>query len=123
MAQGFAGSRLCSQRVAETMARLLLFALAFAAAEEEESPVEKVARLLTDMQERLSAEAKEDSELYDQLSCWCATNKKDKTEAVEVAEKAITGLTSDIEEFTAKSAELETTIERLSKEISDDQAA
>jgi chromosome segregation ATPase len=103
------------------MARLLLLALAFAA--EAESPVEKVARLLKDMQSRLSAEAKEDSELYDQLSCWCATNKKEKTEAVEIAEKAITTLTSDIEEFTAKSAELKTTIERLSKEISEDQDA
>jgi len=105
------------------MARLLPLLLALALAAEAESPVEKVARLLKDMQSRLSAEAKEDSELYDQLSCWCATNKKEKTEAVEIAEKAITNLVSDIEEFTAKSAELKTAIERLSKEISEDQEA
>jgi chromosome segregation ATPase len=104
------------------MARLLCLLLAVASAELV-SPIEKVTRLLQDMKATLETEQKEDDELYDQLSCWCTTNEKEKTAAVATAEKAITGLTADIEEYGAKSAELKSTIERLKKEIEDDQAA
>jgi chromosome segregation ATPase len=104
------------------MARLLCLLLAVASAELV-TPIEKVTRLLEDMQATLQTEQKEDDELYDQLSCWCTTNEKEKTEAVAAAKKAIDGLTADIDEYGAKSAELKSTIERLKKEIEDDQEA
>jgi hypothetical protein len=104
------------------MARLLCLLLAVASAELV-TPIEKVTRLLQDMKATLETEQKEDDELYDQLSCWCTTNEKEKTAAVASAKKAIDGLTGDIEEYGAKSAELKSTIERLGKEIEDDQAA
>jgi predicted nuclease with TOPRIM domain len=104
------------------MARLLCLLVAVASAELV-SPIEKVTRLLQDMKTTLETEQKEDDELYDQLSCWCTTNEKEKTAAVTAAKKAIDGLTADIEEYGAKSAELKSTIERLKKEIDDDQAA
>merc|ERR1719240_999986 len=75
------------------------------------------------MKATLETEQKEDDELYDQLSCWCTTNEKEKTDAVAAAIKAIDGLSADIDEYSAKSAELKSTIARLKKEIEDDQAA
>jgi len=88
-----------------------------------ETPVAKVVRLLTDMKNRLESEAKADAELYDQLSCWCETNKRDKDAAVEMAEKQITSLTADIEELAAKSSELKANIDRLQKEAAENTAA
>jgi len=104
------------------MARLLCLLLAVASAELV-TPIEKVTRLLEDMKATLETEQKEDDELYDQLSCWCTTNEKEKTAAVAAAKKAIDGLSADIDEYGAKSAELKSTIERLIKEVEDDQAA
>jgi len=80
-------------------------------------PVNKVITLLKEMQAQLEAEQKEDEEIYDKLDCWCETNDKAKTKAIEEAEARISQLTSTIEELTATSARLNTEIENLAKEI------
>merc|ERR1719156_226296 len=58
------------------------------------------------MKEELEAEAKDDEEVYEQLTCWCETNRKEKKAAIEAGKAKIEQLESSIEELTAKIAEL-----------------
>merc|ERR1719159_1661967 len=73
--------------------------------------------LLKDMHATLQKEQETDEEVYDKLTCWCETNDKAKTKAIEIAEATITGLLSTIEELTGKSARLNTEIKGLNEEI------
>jgi len=112
---------------------MLAFALLFVAAEAtalrfdvEEAknrPVTKVINLLKDMGAQLEKEQKEDEEVYEKVACWCETNDKEKTKAIEDAEARITDLTSTIEEKTAQSARLNTEIKNLEAEIAKNQEA
>merc|ERR1719484_281741 len=68
-------------------------------------------------------EAEEDEETYEKVACWCETNDKEKTAAIEEAEARITDLTSTIEELTATSAKLNTEIKNLEAEIAKNQEA
>merc|ERR1719313_2827960 len=124
LAQGFAGrTRASWQKSSATMLRLIFFATFFQVSAIGETPVQKVARLLTEMKDQLDADAKSDEELFEKLGCFCATNKKDKTEAVAAAEKAIISYKNSIEELTAKSAEYSATITRLNGEVAKATAA
>merc|ERR1719181_974335 len=71
----------------------------------------------------MEKEAKEDEDVYDKLSCWCATNTKDKAKSVGDAESRNDGLTSSIEELTAQSARLGAETANLAKEVASDQKA
>merc|ERR1719428_328097 len=86
-------------------------------------PVAKVIKLLQDMLAQLEKEADEDQEVYDKMACWCETNDKEKTKAIADGEARIESLTALIEELTAKSAQLNTEIKNLEKEIAKNQAA
>merc|ERR1719321_140011 len=66
-------------------------------------PVTKVINLIKDMLEQLEEEAKEDEEVYEKVACWCETNDKEKTSAIE--------------EATSLSAKLNTEIKNLEHEI------
>jgi chromosome segregation ATPase len=105
------------------MLRLIIFGAFLSVSATQETPVQKVARLLNEMKDQLVTDAKSDEELFEKLSCWCATNKKDKTDVVATAEKSIVSLKGSIEELTAKSAELSSAITRLDGEIAKAQAA
>merc|ERR1719399_903611 len=61
------------------------------------------------MSKQLEAEAEADQEIYDKMACWCTTNDKEKTAAIEAG--------------TGKSAQLTTEIKNLDKEIAANQAA
>merc|ERR1719313_855294 len=118
LAQGFAGrTRASWQKSSATMLRLIFFSAFFTVSAIQETPVQKVARLLTGMKDQLGADAKSDEELYEKMGCFCAPNKKDKPDAVDMAEKNIVSLKGKIEELTAKSAELSSAITRLGGEI------
>merc|ERR1719321_1397472 len=84
-------------------------------------PVSKVITLLKDMIAQLEKEAEEDEEVYEAIGCWCETNDKEKTKAISDAEQHIADLTAAIESYTATSAELNTEIERLEKEVAKNQ--
>jgi chromosome segregation ATPase len=105
------------------MLRLIFFVTFFSVSALEETPVQKVARLLNEMKDQLNEDAKSDEDLFEKLGCFCATNKKDKTEAVAAAEKAIISYKNRIEELTAKSAEYSAAITRLNGEIAKATAA
>merc|ERR1719487_506302 len=96
---------------------------AFLDQDSKEYPVTKVVKLLKDMQATLQKEMETDYDSYDKLACWCETNDKEKTAAVEVAEQRITAFVSEIEELSAKSARLETEIKTLNEEIAQNQEA
>jgi len=109
-----------------------LFAVAAIASASSESeltselknrPVSKVIELLKDMQKQLEKEQEEDEEVYQKLACWCETNDKAKTKAIEEAEAKITELTSKIEQLASASARLNVEIANLSKEIERNQEA
>merc|ERR1719262_469722 len=75
------------------------------------------------MLKQLEKEAEEDEEIYDKMACWCETNDKEKTKAIEEAEAHITDLTTMIEELTAASARLNTEIKNLEGEVAKNQEA
>jgi hypothetical protein len=94
-----------------------------AALDSKEYPVTKVVNLLKDMQATLTEEMKTDQEVFEKLSCWCETNDKEKTKAIEIAEARITQFVSEIEELSAKSARLDTEIKTLNEELAANQEA
>jgi len=98
-------------------------ALHFDAEGAKNRPVTKVVTLLKDMLVQLEKEAEEDQEIYDNMACWCTTNDKEKTKAIDDAEAKIEDLTTQIEEMTALSARLNTEIEQLGEEIEKNKAA
>jgi hypothetical protein len=87
------------------------------------SPIQRVVALLQEMKAQLEKEADEDEEIYDKMVCWCETNEKEKTKAIADADQKITDLVALIEEKAARSAELETQIEQLKKEIGEESEA
>merc|ERR1719311_1526161 len=69
------------------------------------------------MAAELDKEAKQDSELYDKLACWCETNDKDKTKAIADGNDASARLTASIEKNTALASTRETEIAALTDEV------
>merc|ERR1719247_2968593 len=61
--------------------------------------------------------------MYDKMACWCETNDKEKTKAIADAEARIEALNAKIEELTALSAQLNTEIKNLEKEVAKNQEA
>lgn len=82
-----------------------------------EKPIQKVIRLMKEMQSQLDKEAKEDEDMYEKMGCWCETNEKEKTSAVAVNTQRSTDLSATIEELTAKSASLKSDIAELTKQV------
>merc|ERR1719217_920502 len=97
--------------------------LTFDAEAAKNRPVTKVVTLLKDMLKSLEKEAEEDQAIYDNMACWCTTNDREKTKAIDDAEAKIEDLTTQIEEMTALSARLNTEIEQLGEEIEKNKAA
>jgi chromosome segregation ATPase len=82
-----------------------------------EKPITKVLGMLKDMSAQLEKEAEEDAEMFEKMGCWCETNDKEKTKAIEDAKRHITALTAANEADTAKISSLETEITKLGEEI------
>merc|ERR1719408_310299 len=80
-------------------------------------------RLLNEMHEELSKEAKADEDMYEKLGCWCTTNEKEKTKAIADGTQHIADLKASIEAGTAKASQLETEISKLEKELAKESAA
>jgi len=94
-----------------------------AAAYEKNRPVSKVILLLKDMQQQLENEQENDEGVYDKVACWCETNDKEKTKAIEEAEARITQLTSTIEEASATVSRLTSEISALQSDIAKNEAS
>jgi DNA repair exonuclease SbcCD ATPase subunit len=68
---------------------------------QKERPVMKVVRLLEDMSVELNKDLQDDKEVHEKLSCWCETNNKEKSQAIEVGEATISQLESSLGEALA----------------------
>merc|ERR1719217_1578244 len=86
-------------------------------------PVSKVITLLKDMKKQLEAEGEEDEKVYEEMTCWCETNDKEKTKAIADGEAKIKDLTTAIEELSASSTRLKAEIKTLEEEVAKNQAA
>merc|ERR1719217_1587129 len=73
-------------------------------------PVQKVVNMLKDMLAELNAEMEDDKAVYEMLTCWCETNRKEKTKAIEEGEAKIAQLEADLGEYAAKIKELKALI-------------
>jgi len=80
------------------------------ASEDKSRPVTKVVKLLKGMQVSMEREAEEDEETYEKMTCWCKTNKEEKTKSIDEAEQ-------NIKSLTARAAELNATAFRLGIQI------
>jgi hypothetical protein len=89
----------------------------FSSKEWKEKPIQKVVKLLNEMQGQIEKEGAEDEAMMEQMGCWCETNEREKTQAIELADQRITDLTSAIPEYAAKAVEAEVTIKQLTKEV------
>merc|ERR1719482_2231119 len=81
------------------------------------SPVRRVITLLEEMKAQVEKEGEEDTAAYEKYACWCKTNDREKTAAIETAEKRIEDLTAAIEEYAALIAKLKTEIEKIEEDI------
>merc|ERR1719359_1328647 len=90
---------------------IILFGLLLGStnAQEKDRPVSKIIVMLKDMIAQLEKEGEEDEDIMETMACWCETNDKLKTQAIE--------------ELTANSARLTTEICNLNKEVSKNQRA
>jgi hypothetical protein len=105
------------------MSAMLVFAIllgsAAALSADEEAwkvkPIQKVVGLLKDMSAQISKEAEEDEEIYDNMGCWCETNSKAKFKAITENTGKSKDLQANIEEYTAKSAQLNVDVKAIAK--------
>jgi len=90
---------------------------------QEGNPVQKIVKMLQDMESELQQELKDDKEVHETLQCWCGTNKGDKEKAIELAQARIAQLEASIGEDVAKLAELKEKRAATLAEIDSDHAA
>jgi chromosome segregation ATPase len=113
--------------VAAPLLGLLLLAAGSAATQGPDAdaakPIRKVITLLEEMRTQAKKDAADDLEAYDKYMCWCETNKKEKTAAIEAAEQEVADLTTFLEEAAAKEGELKTEIAGLEEDIAADKDA
>jgi chromosome segregation ATPase len=83
------------------------------------NPLQKVVTLLTDMQKEVEKEKNADAALSAEFQCWCTKTIKEKKSAIAEAEDSIKMTTELIESLTAKKAELQTQIKKLTKDLKD----
>jgi len=89
----------------------------------QDRPVMKIVNMLKDMEAELQAELKDDKEVHETLSCWCETNRKEKTAAIEMANAKIAQLEAAIGEAMAKLKELKEKRTSTLAEVDADHAA
>lgn len=104
---------------------LLLFLATFVgvSADSSDGPraMGKVVKVLQEMSAQLEKEQKEDEDIYDAFACWCETNDKAKTKAIEAAEQHSLDTQSAIEELVGRTAGLKVKIGQLEHEISENE--
>lgn len=87
----------------------------------EVRPVTKVLKLLKSMETSMEAEAKEDEETHEKMTCWCKKNKEEKTKSTEEAQELIKSLTSRVAELSATGSRLDSEIAKLKEELAENE--
>jgi len=86
-----------------------------------QSPVGKVAKLLEDMIKEMEEDAKTDQDVADEMFCWCETGEKEKTKSIADNTQKVEDLKAAIEAQTAKSNKLTTEVDKITKELGENQ--
>merc|ERR1719310_344421 len=111
------------QSTTASASQVLLSTARSSSSADKESPIKRVVKLLQEMKSQIETEAEKDQQAYDKMSCWCETNEKEKTKAIEDADMKITELLAEVESQSALSSKLATKIEHLKKDIADKKEA
>merc|ERR1719161_433194 len=72
------------------------------------------------MQAELQKELEDDKAVYEMLACWCSTNEKEKTQAIEMGEAREAELEAFLGEAAAKMKELKAKLKATKDEINAD---
>jgi len=86
-------------------------------------PVMKVVNMLKDMEAELVGDLEDDKQVHEMLDCWCKTNEKEKTAAIEAGEATEADLEASLKEVAAKMAEIKTKRDAAQDEVDKDWAA
>lgn len=89
----------------------------------KERPVMKVVRMLQDMAQELQTDLDDDKRIHQKMDCWCATNKKEKTQAVDAGQARVSELEALIGQLGAKSQDLQTKAQAAKTDLADDKTA
>jgi len=92
-------------------------------AELEARPIMKIVKLLVDMKKQLGAELQDDKEVHEKMDCWCDSNEKEKTKAIEEGGIEIQRLKSFLGESAGKIAEMKVKRKDTKEELASDQKA
>ena len=96
---------------------------AFEAQKSDLRPVMKVVNMLKDMEAELVSDLEDDKKVHEMLDCWCKTNEKEKTAAIEAGEATEAELEASLKEVAAKMAEIKTKRDATQDEVDKDWAA
>lgn len=105
------------------MMRWSLFLVSSALAAGKDGPVQKVVKLLKDMQKQIETESEQDKKVYDEMVCWCSTNKQEKEDAIAENEALIPELEATIAELNAKFGQLFQEVDEHKKSIEESQTS
>jgi len=90
-------------------------------AEAEARPVMKIVNLLEDMNKQLNADLQDDKDVHELMTCFCETNEKEKTKAIEDGGIKIETLKSFLAGAAGKLAEMKVQRKETKKELASDQ--
>jgi len=90
-----------------------------ASAEEKENPIRKIVSILQNMQGEIDEEGARAKENYEKYMCFCETNIKQTTDAVEEGGELVSQKESEIKELTGQNAQIDSELTELVKEIAD----
>lgn len=86
-------------------------------------PVMKVVRMLEDMKDQLNKDLEDDKAVHEMMDCWCSTNEKEKTKAIELGTARVGELEALLGETLAKIKELKSKRKSTQEEQYANQAA
>jgi len=89
--------------------------------EESRGPIDKVVELLEELQSGLKRDLKGDQEIYDKFACWCEETTGEYALSIKTAQNSIERLGTMILEKKGEVAVLSAEIEKLTKEIADNE--
>jgi len=86
-------------------------------------PIMKIVRMLEDMKVELNKELEDDKAVHEMMDCWCSTNEKEKTKAIEMGTTRINELEALLGETLAKIKEIKSKRKATQEDQYKDQAA
>merc|ERR1719456_1902311 len=81
------------------------------------TPIEKVLTMLTELQEKVVREGREEAKTYDKFACFCKDTAEEKTWDIEDNQALVDDLVSKIDKLTANRVALDEKLETLNREI------